>query len=210
MDSTLFLKALVIGLSIAAPVGPIGLLCIQRTLAHGRGIGFLSGLGAALADAFYGAIGALGVSAAIASMVAARVPLALGGAAFLAWMGVQLLRAPVATEARQAADATTPLKATLSVFVLTLANPMTILSFVAVFASISTGHVAGHTLGASQAATMVLGVFLGSALWWLGLSTMVSSVRHKLSAKTMQSINRLSGAILLGFAVYQLSTLLPR
>jgi len=210
MDSTLFLKALVIGLSIAAPVGPIGLLCIQRTLAHGRTIGFLSGLGAALADAFYGAIGALGVSAVIASMVAARVPLALGGAAFLAWMGVQLLRAPVATEARQAADATTPLKATLSVFVLTLANPMTILSFVAVFASISTGHVAGHTLGASQAATMVLGVFLGSALWWLGLSTMVSSVRHKLSAKTMQSINRLSGAILLGFAVYQLSTLLPR
>ena len=210
MDSTLFLKALVIGLSIAAPVGPIGLLCIQRTLAHGRAIGFLSGLGAALADAFYGAIGALGVSAVIASMVAARVPLALGGAVFLAWMGVQLLRAPVATKARQAADATTPLKATLSVFFLTLANPMTILSFVAVFASISTGHVAGHTLGASQAATMVLGVFLGSALWWLGLSTMVSSVRHKLSAKTMQSINRLSGAILLAFAVYQLSTLLPR
>ncbi|SEF24286.1 LysE family transporter [Variovorax sp. NFACC27] len=208
MDSTLFLKALVIGLSIAAPVGPIGLLCIQRTLAHGRTIGFLSGLGAALADACYGAIGALGVSAVIASMVAARVPLALAGAAFLAWMGVQLLRAPVATQARQAADATTPLKATLSVFLLTLANPMTILSFVAVFATISTGHAGGS--GGIPAATMVLGVFLGSALWWLGLSTMVSSVRHKLSAKTMQSINRLSGAILLAFAVYQLSTLLPR
>ena len=67
----------------------------------------------------------------------------------------------------------------------------------------------GHTTGGTQAATMVFGVFLGSALWWLGLSTMVSSVRHKLSAKTMQSINRLSGAILLAFAVYQLSTLLP-
>ncbi|MDP9605125.1 UNVERIFIED_ORG: threonine/homoserine/homoserine lactone efflux protein [Variovorax paradoxus] len=211
MDSTLFLKALVIGLSIAAPVGPIGLLCIQRTLAHGRTIGFLSGLGAALADACYGAIGALGVSAVIASMVAARVPLALAGAAFLAWMGVQLLRAPVATQARQAADATTPLKATLSVFLLTLANPMTILSFVAVFATISTGHTGGSGgSGGIPAATMVLGVFLGSALWWLGLSTMVSSVRHKLSAKTMQSINRLSGAILLAFAVYQLSTLLPR
>jgi arginine exporter protein ArgO len=75
-----------------------------------------------------------------------------------------------------------------------------------VFASISTGS----TTGGPQAATMVLGVFLGSALWWLGLSTMVSSVRHKLSAKTMQWINRLSGAILLAFAVYQLSTLLPR
>ncbi|QNK68255.1 LysE/ArgO family amino acid transporter [Variovorax sp. PAMC26660] len=204
MESALFLKALVIGLSIAAPVGPIGLLCIQRTLAHGRTIGFMSGLGAALADACYGAIGALGVSAVIASMVAARVPLALGGAAFLAWMGVQLLRAPVATQARSAQDATTPLKAMLSVFLLTLANPMTILSFIAVFATVATGHVGG----ASAATAMVLGVFLGSALWWLGLSTMVSMVRHKLSARAMQSINRLSGVILVGFAVYQLSTLL--
>lgn len=206
MDLALFLKALVIGLSIAAPVGPIGLLCIQRTLAHGRTIGFMSGLGAALADACYGAIGALGVSAVIASMVAARVPLALGGAAFLAWMGVQLLRAPAATQARAAQDATTPLKAMLSVFALTLANPMTILSFIAVFATVATGH-AGDVGSAGAATSMVLGVFLGSALWWLGLSTGVSMVRHKLSPRAMQFINRLSGAILLGFAVYQLWTL---
>ncbi len=206
MDSALFLKSLVIGLSIAAPVGPIGLLCIQRTLAHGRLIGFMSGLGAALADAFYGAIGALGVSAVIATMVAARVPLALGGAAFLAWMGVQLLRAPAATRAREAADATTPLKAMLSVFLLTLANPMTILSFIAVFASIATGHVSG----APAAATMVLGVFLGSALWWLGLSSAVSMVRHRLSARAMQGINRFSGVVLVGFAAHQLSTLFMR
>ena len=207
MDFSLFLKALVIGLSIAAPVGPIGLLCIQRTLAHGRAIGFLSGLGAALADACYGAIGAFGVSALISSMVAARVPLALGGAAFLAWMGVQLLRAPAATQARTAQDAATPLKAMLSVFMLTLANPMTILSFVAVFASIGTGHASGSS---SAAVTMVMGVFLGSAVWWLGLSTVVSMVRHKLGARVLQSINRLSGALLLGFAVFQLSALLSR
>ncbi len=206
MDLALFLKALVIGLSIAAPVGPIGLLCIQRTLAHGRGIGFLSGLGAALADAVYGAIGALGVSAVVSTIVAARVPLALGGAAFLAWMGVQLLRAPAASTARAAQDAATPLKAVLSIFVLTLANPMTILSFIAVFASIATGHVGS----AGAAATMVLGVFLGSALWWLGLSTAVASVRHKLGEGAMRFINRLSGAVLLAFAVYQLSTLLAR
>ncbi|MGJ7611637.1 MULTISPECIES: LysE/ArgO family amino acid transporter [unclassified Variovorax] len=209
MDFSLFLKALVIGLSIAAPVGPIGLLCIQRTLAHGRGIGFLSGLGAALADAVYGAIGALGVSAVVSSMVAARVPLALGGAAFLAWMGVQLLRAPAATTASAAPDAVAPSKAmnaVMSIFVLTLANPMTILSFIAVFASIATGHVGS----AGAAATMVLGVFLGSALWWLGLSTAVASVRHKLGAGAMRFINRLSGAVLLAFAAYQLWTLLAR
>jgi len=208
MDFSLFLKALVIGLSIAAPVGPIGLLCIQRTLAHGRAIGFFSGLGAALADACYGAIGAFGVSAVISSMVAARVPLALGGAAFLAWMGVQLLRAPAATQARAAQDAATPLKAMLSVFMLTLANPMTILSFVAVFASIGTGHASSG--GSGAAVTMVAGVFLGSAMWWLGLSTVVSMVRHGLGAQVLQSINRLSGALLLGFAVFQLSALLSR
>ncbi|CAN7511597.1 LysE/ArgO family amino acid transporter [Variovorax paradoxus] len=208
MDFSLFLKALVIGLSIAAPVGPIGLLCIQRTLAHGRAIGFFSGLGAALADACYGAIGAFGVSAVISSMVAARVPLALGGAAFLAWMGVQLLRAPAATQARAAQDAATPLKAMLSVFMLTLANPMTILSFVAVFASIGTGHASSS--GSGAAVTMVAGVFLGSAMWWLGLSTVVSMVRHRLGARVLQSINRLSGALLLGFAVFQLSALLSR
>lgn len=208
MDFSLFLKALVIGLSIAAPVGPIGLLCIQRTLAHGRAIGFFSGLGAALADACYGAIGAFGVSAVISSMVAARVPLALGGAAFLAWMGVQLLRAPAATQARAAQDAATPLKAMLSVFMLTLANPMTILSFVAVFASIGTGHASSS--GSGAAVTMVAGVFLGSAIWWLGLSTVVSMVRHRLGAQVLQSINRLSGALLLGFAVFQLSALLSR
>ena len=207
MDFALFLKALVIGLSIAAPVGPIGLLCIQRTLAHGRTIGFLSGLGAALADACYGAIGAFGVSAVVSTMVAARVPLALGGAAFLAWMGVQLLRAPAATQARAAEDAATPVKALLSVFVLTLANPMTILSFVAVFASLGSGHVGG---GSGAALTMVMGVFLGSALWWLGLSSIVSMVRHKLGARVLQGINKLSGALLLGFAVFQLSTLLSR
>ena len=207
MDFPLFLKALVIGLSIAAPVGPIGLLCIQRTLAHGRAIGFLSGLGAALADACYGAIGAFGVSAVVSTMVAARVPLALGGAAFLAWMGVQLLRAPAATQARAAEDAATPVKALLSVFVLTLANPMTILSFVAVFASLGSGHVGS---GSGAALTMVLGVFLGSALWWLGLSGVVSMVRHKLGARVLQGINKLSGALLLGFAVFQLSTLLSR
>lgn len=206
MDFALFFKALVIGLSIAAPVGPIGLLCIQRTLAHGRAIGFFSGLGAALADAFYGAIGALGVSAVISTMVAARVPLALGGAAFLAWMGVQLLRAPVATTARPAQDAATPVKAMLSVFVLTVANPMTILSFIAVFASITTGRVGND----SAAATMVLGVFLGSALWWIGLSTAVGSVRHKLGASAMRFINRVSGAVLLAFAAYQLSALFWR
>jgi threonine/homoserine/homoserine lactone efflux protein len=200
MDSALFLKALIIGLSIAAPVGPIALLCIQRTLAHGRTIGFASGLGAALADACYGAIGALGVSAVTAWATALRVPLAVGGAAFLAWMGWQLLRTQVAQQVKPAAETATAFKAMFSVFLLTLANPMTILSFVAVFASIASGH----DIGSDAAMIMVLGVFSGSALWWLGLSTAISAVRHRLSARIMQAINRLAGLVLIAFAGLQL------
>ncbi len=88
VEGVLFLKSALIGLSIAAPVGPIGLLCIQRTLSHGARIGFISGLGAACADACFGMIGAFGVAAITQAFVALAQPLALAGSALLLWMGV--------------------------------------------------------------------------------------------------------------------------
>jgi threonine/homoserine/homoserine lactone efflux protein len=202
MDVPLFLKAGLIGLSIAAPVGPIGLLCIQRTLARGRRIGFVSGLGAATADAAYGALGVFGVTALTTAFVALRVPLALCGALFLAWMGVQMLRSKAATQAAVVGDSGSAFKAYASVLALTLTNPMTILSFSAIFA----------TLGAGAATTaspmwMVLGVFLGSAVWWLGLSLAVAAMRHRIAPSSMLRINQMAGVVLLGFAVYQLVSL---
>lgn len=206
----IFWKAVLIGFSIAAPVGPIGLLCAQRSLAHGARIGFLSGLGAAAADAVYGALGAFGVAALTHRFAAAAPALAVLGALFLGWMGGGLWRAgaPENAAAPATAEAATPgaVRAFGSVFALTLANPLTILSFVAVFAAI-----AGPARpDAGAAATLVAGVFVGSAAWWLLLALGVAAVRHRLAGGTLRTINRLSGACLLGFALWQLLGIVGR
>ncbi len=196
-----FLSSLLIGLSIAAPVGPIGLLTIQRSLEHGPRAGLATGLGAAAADAVYGAIGAYGVSWLVDALVAARVPLALFGGAFLLWMAWQLLRAPVAERAAVAAPARNGWQYFASTFVLTLSNPATIFSFIAIF-----GSMAGRA-GSSSPALMVLGVLIGSALWWLMLSSAVGRLRERFDATWRLRVNRFSAAVLAAFALWQLASL---
>jgi len=199
----LFLKAAFIGLSIAAPVGPIGLLCIQRTLDHGRRVGLATGLGAAVADAVYGAVGALGLTAILALLVGARLWLAIGGGAFLLYLGattwLQARRVPASAAAAAAAPGVW--SAFLTTFVLTLSNPMTILSFIAVFASLASTQA---SLSAGAQATMVLGVLVGSALWWLVLSGGVSMFHRRVGEPTMVLIRRASGLLVAGFGLYQL------
>ncbi len=192
-----FLSSLVIGLSIAAPVGPIGLLTIQRSLEHGPRAGLATGLGAAAADAVYGAIGAYGVSWLVNALVAARVPLALFGGAVLLWMAVQLLRAPVAERAASTAPARNGWQYFAGTFVLTLSNPATIFSFVAIF-----GAMAGRAATASPA-LMVAGVLVGSALWWLLLSSAVGRLRERFDVRWRRRVNRVSAAVLAGFALWQ-------
>lgn len=197
-----FLSSLVIGLSIAAPVGPIGLLTIQRSLEHGPRAGLATGLGAAAADAVYGAIGAYGVSWLVNALVAARVPLALFGGAVLLWMAVQLLRAPVAERAASTAPARNGWQYFAGTFVLTLSNPATIFSFVAIF-----GAMAGRAASASPV-PMVAGVFAGSALWWLFLSGAVGRLRERFDARWRRRVNLVSAAVLAGFALWQWGALL--
>jgi len=204
MEASLFFKAMLIGLSIAAPVGPIGLLCIQRTLAHGMHIGFVSGMGAACADAVYGAIGAFGMVAVTDYFVSLSMPLAIGGALFLGWMGVKLLLTNNEVGMAAGAGAQAASKAFISVFALTLANPMTIISFVAVFASIA----GPKALGQAAAGLMVLGVFLGSAIWWLLLSAGVALLSSQVGTGLQGFINRVGGLLLLGFALWQLCQLM--
>lgn len=204
MTGNLLIKGLVIGIAIAAPVGPIGLLCIRRSLEQGRIAGFASGLGAATADAAYGAIAGFGLTAVSSFLLAHVFVLRLGGGAALCLLGARtFLTAPAQREANAAGGL---LSAYWSTLLLTLANPTTILSFVAAFAGF--GMVASPSYGA--AATLVTGVFVGSALWWLFLSSSVAMMRHRVSARWMQFINRLSGGSIVAFGLYALSTLIPR
>jgi threonine/homoserine/homoserine lactone efflux protein len=193
----LFAQSLLIGFSIAAPVGPIGLLTIQRTLNHGPAAGLATGMGAAVADAAYGAVGAFGVTVLIQALTAARLPLALGGAAFLLWMAWSIWRAPVAQRAAQAAGGNDLLRCFAGTFVLTLSNPATILSFIAVF-----GALAGRVQVASPW-TMIAGVLIGSALWWLLLAAVVGRLRERFDAAWRRRINLASAAVLAGFALWQ-------
>ena len=196
-----FATALLIGLSIAAPVGPIGLLTIQRSLEQGPRAGLATGLGAAAADAVYGAVGAYGVSWLIEALVAARMPLALFGSAFLLWMAWRLLRAPVAATAAATAPAGNAWQYFGGTFVLTLSNPTTIVSFIAIF-----GAMAGRAQVSAPLA-MVLGVLLGSAAWWLFLSSIVGRLRGSFDSRWRRRINWLSAAVLGGFALWQLASL---
>lgn len=195
-EAALFAQSLLIGLSIAAPVGPIGLLVIQRTLQRGARIGLATGLGAAVADALYGAVGAFGVSWVIDALVGARVPLALGGGAFLLWLAWRTWRAAPATQAAQAGGG--GLVASFAgTFVLTLSNPATIFSFIAVFGTL------GARLAGGSPWTMIAGVLAGSALWWLLLSTGVARLRSRFDARAQAWVNRGSALLLAGFALWQ-------
>jgi threonine/homoserine/homoserine lactone efflux protein len=196
-EATLFAQSLLIGASIAAPVGPIGLLVIQRTLQRGALVGLATGLGAAVADALYGAVGAFGVSWVIDALVGARVPLALGGGAFLLWLAWRTWRTAPATRAAPAAGGAGLLPCFAGTFALTLSNPATIFSFIAVFGTL------GARLAGGSPWTMIAGVLIGSALWWLLLSAAVGRLRTRFDARVQAWVNRISALLLAGFALWQ-------
>jgi len=156
----LFLQGVGIGLAIAAPVGPVGVLCVNRTLRHGIGIGLASGLGAAVADGAYGAVAGFGVSRVAEFLLGHQDTLRVLGGAFLL--------------------------------------PITILAFVAVFAGLG---MVESTTSIATGAVLVLGVFLGSAFWWLALSGLVALLRGRVTPRILVWVNRISGAILTGFGL---------
>jgi threonine/homoserine/homoserine lactone efflux protein len=201
MDALLFFRGLVIGFCIAAPVGPIGVLCIRRTLVQGQWVGLLTGLGAATADAMYGAIAGFGLTFISTVLVDQAGWLQLIGGLFLCCLGVKILLDKPASEAASATGQTM-IGAYLSTVVLTLTNPATILSFVAVFAGLG---LASTQYDYGAAAVLVVGVFLGSALWWLLLSGGVSLLRHRFALKHLHWLNRVSGIVIFIFGILALS-----
>lgn len=206
METQILLKGLIIGFSIAAPVGPIGMLCIRRTLANGRAVGFLSGLGAATADALYGCVAGFGLTFVATFLLEQQLWFSLIGGAFLAYLGIKTFMSQTAETAAKASGDSL-LSAYSSTLALTLTNPATILSFAAIFAGLGLGQTSANYLAAS---VLVFGVFMGSALWWLLLSGGVSFFRGKFSPARLRWVNRIAGVIITSFGVViVLTTALP-
>ncbi len=189
---------MLLGLSVAAQVGAIGVLIVQRSVAYGWRFGFVSGLGVATADAAYGTIAAFGLTALTTALTTIADPLRLVGGLFLLYLGVRTFLARAAAPASGAADARRSLPAAyLSIFALTIVNPQTVLTFLSAFA----GFGALDPSDSLAPFLMVGGVFLGSVSWWLALSTAASALRTRIDARLMTWINRVSGAVVATFAL---------
>ena len=203
MDINFLLSGVIIGFSIAAPVGPIGVLCIRRTLTEGRASGLISGLGAATADAIYGFTAGFGLTFVSNFLINQQVWLHLVGGAFLCYFGLR-------TFLSKPAEQTVLIKGKglagsyASTFFLTITNPMTIISFVAIFAGLGVG---GASESYVSAAVLVLGVFTGSALWWFVLSGVTNVFRTKFNSGKLRWVNRISGMVITGFGVIALLSL---
>ncbi len=196
MHAELLWKGAGLGFSIAAPVGPIGALAIRRTLQDGRAAGLVTGLGAASADSVYGAAAACGLAALAGPVAAASVWLRWAGGVFLIGYGIRLLAAR--RREKPAAPAGASGGAFLSAFLLTLANPMTILAFAAMLGSFGAAGAAG------AAFTTVAGVFLGSMAWWTLLASLVAAAAAKLDGRWFATLDRACGCALAAFGLYAL------
>ena len=199
------LKGLAVGIIIALPVGPVGVLCIHRTIFHGRLAGFISGLGAASADAVFGIIAAFGLTFVSNLLLDHQAWLRLGGAGFLLYIGISAFTADPFEGTQSQRDAEGLIADYASAFVLTITNPITILAFLAIFAAIG---FSGHEATLGRAAVLVLGVWLGSLLWWAGLAFGAGMVRLSFDRNHLVWINRGSGVILALCGVALLGSLL--
>lgn len=199
------IKGLIIGFSVAAPVGPIGVLTIKRTLTEGRVSGFVTGLGAAMADTLYGLIAGFGLTALSSFFLTQEFWMKLVGGFFLLFLGIKSFVIKPASKAASI-DSKGLFNNFISTFFLTVTNPTTILSFIAIFAGIGLGSTKSDYI---SSISLVLGVFIGSALWWFVLSSIVGYFHSKLSPDKLVWINRLTGLIILSFGLYALYSCLP-
>ncbi len=202
------LKGLACGFAIAAPVGPVGVICVRRTLVHGRRAGLIAGLGAAVADMLYGAIAAFSLTLVSDWLIEHETPIRLVGGGLLVFFGIRILRR-VASPGAAAAAAEVPVsgetfrvgQAFGSTFVLTATNPITIVAFLGIFAAVGIGNIGDSVW---YRVSLVSGVFIGSCLWWLAIAIGAGHVRRFLTHGGMVWVNRVSGALMVTFGVYAL------
>ena len=188
------LKGIAVGIVIAVPVGPVGVMCVRRTIFEGKLAGLVSGLGAATADALFGFIAAFGLTFVSDWLIGYHQWLRIAGGCYLLYVGGSALRAEPASKQSSEPDAEGLLRDFLSTFALTLTNPITILAFLGIFSALG---LDGADATFARAAIMVLGVWLGSLLWWLTLTFGLASLFRSFEARHLKWINRASGVILL-------------
>jgi len=196
MPSYFFLRGLAVGFALAAPVGPVGVLCVRRALADGRHAAFIAGLGAAFADTFYGAVAGLGVTVVSSFLVEHHIFLRIVGGLILIVLGTRSLCMRQPFEPTPACGPGL-LKDFVSTFLITLTNPGTILASMGVFAAF--GAFGQQEMGSS--AILILGIFGGSTLWWVILSGAASAARSRLSPRALERLNQGSGITLLLFGL---------
>ncbi len=191
MEPIFLLKGLIIGFAMAVPIGPIGIMCIRKTLAEGHSRGMIIGLGAATADSLYGSIAAFGLTFISDVIASQHFWLCLVGGGLLLFLGIRTFRA-------KRKDHIIPfenkrlLGSFVSTFLLALTNPVTIFAFVAVFAAFGLGH----KISIISACILVLGVFVGSSLWFLSIGYAATLFRKKLDSSGLRWVNRISGALI--------------
>lgn len=204
MDFLIFLKGIMIGVSIAAPVGPISILCIRRTLTESTYAGLATGLGAAVADGIFGILAGFGLTAISSFFVSHHVIFRLIGGIFLALLGIKIFLSKPISDCitfKSKHFFTTMIQTTI----LTLTNPLTILAFAGIFAGVGIGTKENDYLSASL---ISLGVFTGSALWFLGLSGLISLFRKKITTETLVFINKIFGLIIVCIGIFSVLSLL--
>jgi len=205
MTAYLIIQGVLIGFVVAVPVGPLGLLCINRALATGALCGLFSGLGVATADALAASIAALGISFVSDFLTAHQILLRLAGGVFLCYLGWQIYGTQPKEQAAPS-DVNGLLNAYATTFFLTISNPVTILSFIAIYAGWHVPSLQGRYFAV---ALLALGVFIGSALWWVGLFIGMTAFREKFSLDALSWVHRVSGVLIVGFGIVVLLSLSP-
>jgi threonine/homoserine/homoserine lactone efflux protein len=197
MDTSVFIQGMIIGLTLAVPVGPIALLCIQRAVTDGRLHGIVSGIGVATADSFYAAVTLFGLTAISGLIIAYQFSLRLAAGVVLILVGIRIFLT-IPTPLSVKTEHETYLRDYFSMVAIAIANPLTLIFFVAILPGFGVVYLENSVFSASE---FVGGVFFGSTLWWIILCGSIGSVRSRISTGHLQLINRISGVLIVCFGV---------
>lgn len=192
------IKGAIVGFSIAAPIGPISVLCIKRTFDYGRLSGLFSGIGAACGATCYGAIATFGLTLVSDIILNLQVWMRLIGGAFLIYLGIKTFLSKSLQKPKIVSHKTL-VNDLISTFFLTLVNPMTIISYLAIFAGLDIATTHGQI---KNAIFLVIGIFIGAMTWWIIVAEGLTLLKDRLTQQMLRLINKVAGSIIVGFGFF--------